>query len=58
MKRPRPVVSFAAASVPNPRLVMSVSISAKYATPTFAPVGRSSTRNVLPSASTADFDAL
>src|SRR5829696_632354 len=58
MNRSKPLVSLAAASVPNPRLVMSVSISAKYATPTRAPVGRISARNVLPSASTAAFDAL
>ena len=53
-----PESSVAAASVSKPRDVMSVSSSAKYATPTRAPDGRSSMRNVLPRASTAAFDAL
>ena len=46
-----------AAAVPKPRRTMSVSSSAKYATPTRAPLGASSIRSVFASASTPAFDA-
>lgn len=49
---PSPLI-WAAASVPNPIAVMSVSTSARYATPTRNPRCFVSRRNVLPSASTA-----